>query len=43
MADEESFKATLNEREKEVYEAGWNDAVKSIRCALRLPRWRSAG
>ena len=38
MADEENFKATLNEREKEVYEAGWNDAVKSIRCALRLKK-----
>ena len=34
MEDEENFKATLNGREKEVYEAGWNDAVKSILAVL---------
>jgi hypothetical protein len=38
MADEENFRDQLAPREKEIYEAGWNDAVKSIRCALRLKK-----
>lgn len=38
MADEENFRDQLVPREKEIYEAGWNDAVKSIRCALRLKK-----
>jgi hypothetical protein len=38
MADEENFGDQLAPREKEIYEAGWNDAVKSIRCALRLKK-----
>ena len=36
--EEENLKNKLTPHEKEIYEIGWNDAVKSIRCALRLKK-----
>jgi len=38
MMEEENLKNKLTPHEKEIYEIGWNDAVKSIRCALRLKK-----